>query len=215
MEATRLADLSSWPASLDDAEDFGDELLERVNDHFRITLEAHNVDLTAAETVWTELKQALYSNDSNVHSMTWAQINDMHRGKWPNILDVIDLLLSLPAGSSECERGFSQMKKTKTVHRNRMSSDTLTTLMTIQLHSPDCDTFQPDTSIHYWNSHHHRRPNFLRKKEPAEEAIPNSAGETPDDSNAGIEMEGDGGDISDWDRDDVLSDCNSDFSDYD
>ena len=76
----------------------------------------------------------------------------------------MDLILSIPVGSSECERGFSKMKALKTSYRNNLKSSTMTLLLTIQLHSPDISDFDPTTSIHQWNQGHHRRPNFMDRK---------------------------------------------------
>ena len=54
---------------------------------------------------------------------------------------------SLPAETSECERGFSQMKITKTQYRNKLRSTSMSMLMTIQLHSPDINAFDPTEAI--------------------------------------------------------------------
>ncbi len=73
-------------------------------------------------------------------------------------------MLSLPAGTSECERGFSQMKITKTLYRNKLKSTTMTMLLTTQLHSPDISNFDPAPVVHHWNmSASKRRPSFLRR----------------------------------------------------
>ena len=88
--------------------------------------------------------------------------------KCPNVLMVVDLLLSLLSGSSECERGFSKIIKSN--YRNKMRSTTLTMLMTIQLHSEEINNFNPDVAIAHWNRHGHRRPSFMvnkcRKRNP-------------------------------------------------
>lgn len=51
----------------------------------------------------------------------------------PNVLDLIDLVLPLPASSSENERGFNNMKLIKTITRNRLSSAALTSVMQVQV----------------------------------------------------------------------------------
>ncbi|XP_014671516.1 PREDICTED: zinc finger protein 862-like [Priapulus caudatus] len=96
--------------------------------------------------------------------MSWEDINNRLGERCPNILQVIDLVLSLPAGSSECERGFSHMKATKSQYRNRMRSTTMTMLLTIKMHSAEIQKYDPSSAIHHWNQNHHRRPKFLEKK---------------------------------------------------
>ena len=61
---------------------------------------------------------------------------------------LVDLLLSLPAHSSECERGFSLMK---TDWRKCLTDDAFTDLIQINLHCADIKEFNPDQAIHLWN----------------------------------------------------------------
>ena len=85
-----------------------------------------------------------------VTSMSWPEINEKYSEKCPNILHLFDLILALPAASAVCERGFSAMKQLKTEYRNRMKSATMTSLLTIQLHSPYVDKFEPEPAILWW-----------------------------------------------------------------
>ena len=64
---------------------------------------------------------------------------------------LVDLLLSIPAHSSECERGFSLMKLVKTDWRNCLTDDAVTDLIQINLHCADIKEFNPDQAIHRWN----------------------------------------------------------------
>ncbi|XP_077980805.1 uncharacterized protein LOC144436009 isoform X1 [Glandiceps talaboti] len=95
--------------------------------------------------------------------MSWKLVNELYYNKCPNFLEVVDLILSLPAGTSECERGFSLMKITKTQYRNKLKSSSMTLLMTVQLHSPDISEFDPTPAIHQWNQHAKRRPSFIER----------------------------------------------------
>ena len=51
------------------------------------------------------------------------------------ILSVIDLVLTMPSSSTECERGFSLMKKLKIDIRNKLSEESLSDNMVVQLES--------------------------------------------------------------------------------
>ena len=75
-----------------------------------------------------------------------------------HMLDVTDLIMSLSAGSPECEQGFSQLKITKSQYRNKLKSTTLTMLMTIQLYSGNVAEVYANQAIHQRNLHHNRRP---------------------------------------------------------
>ena len=64
----------------------------------------------------------------------------------------VDLPLSIPAHSSECERGFSLMKLVKTDWRNCLTDDAFTDLIQINLHCADIKEFNPDQAIDLWNT---------------------------------------------------------------
>lgn len=55
----------------------------------------------------------------------------------PVMKRLLYISLSLPLGSSECERGFSIMNHIKTKRRNRMGLDLLDSLMRIRINGPD------------------------------------------------------------------------------
>lgn len=50
---------------------------------------------------------------------SWEVINNELRENLPNILELIDLILSLSPPSAEAERGFSQLKLIKTNLRRK------------------------------------------------------------------------------------------------
>ena len=64
---------------------------------------------------------------------------------------LVDLLLSIPAHSSECERRFSLLKIIKSDWRNALTDETVTALIRIII-SPDIKGFKPDPIIHLWRN---------------------------------------------------------------
>ena len=66
------------------------------------------------------------------------------------MLQLVDLLLCLPASSADCERGFSLAKVIKSDWRSRLRDMAVTNLMAIQSHSPDTMDFDPMPAIHRW-----------------------------------------------------------------
>ena len=67
-----------------------------------------------------------------VQTLKWETIFDRYKQDFPKILNLIDLIFTLPASSSENERAFSVMKLIKTDRRTRMNTDTLNDLMTVK-----------------------------------------------------------------------------------
>jgi hypothetical protein len=111
---------------------------------------------------------------ADLHNLEWACVAMDYGSNCPHFLILINLLLSLPAHSAQCERGFSQMKLIKTDWRNRLQNDGLTDLMRIKLESADVATFNPDEAIKLWllGSERNRRLNqkkWAMKKRRCEE----------------------------------------------
>ena len=83
-------------------------------------------------------------------TLTWEKINATFKVTHPLILSTIDLILSIPATSVECERGFSTMRRIKTEWRNQLNRSTLNDLMRIYLEGPDIVDFDPTPAIQPW-----------------------------------------------------------------
>ena len=63
----------------------------------------------------------LFRFKESVAKLSWDEVGRSFGDDYSNIFALIDLLLCLPASSSENERGFSNMKLTKTCLRNRLA----------------------------------------------------------------------------------------------
>ena len=72
---------------------------------------------------------------------TWKDLNRSHGDQYPNLLSLIDLVLTIPASTAECERGFSAMKRVKSDWRCRLNTTTLSDLMFVMLEGSSIDMF--------------------------------------------------------------------------
>lgn len=75
----------------------------------------------------------------------------------PNILSVIDLVLTIPASSADAERGFNRLKMTKNDWRSRLLDTRLSDQLIIMLESAEISEYQPTPAIHLWNQTATRR----------------------------------------------------------
>ncbi|KAL1007539.1 hypothetical protein UPYG_G00088090 [Umbra pygmaea] len=94
---------------------------------------------------------------------TWPTVNRMLRHRCPDVLDLFDALLTIPATTGE--RGFSVMKQVKSDWRSRLKGETLSDLLKTQLCSPDIKDFDPTKAIEIWHADSLRshRPDYVRK----------------------------------------------------
>ena len=70
----------------------------------------------------------------------WVDMFKNDQDSCPDVLQLIDLLLSLPASSADCKRGFCLVKVIKSDWKSRLRGTVVTDLMTVQLHSPEIAT---------------------------------------------------------------------------
>ena len=107
--------------------DFGDTEVETLVDHFRPVLETNGIHAEKVMDQWTVLKSLMYQEPqflSHPH-VSWATVNRRHQHCCPDLLAVIYLVLSLPASTADCDRGFSTMKMVKSDWRSSLLSDTV------------------------------------------------------------------------------------------
>ena len=119
--------------------------------------------------------------------LDWEQINIQFRDTASHFLLLVDLLLTIPAHSSECERGFSLMKLVKTDWRNCLTDEAVTDLIRIILHSAGIKEYNPDQVVHQWRkaSIRGRRPNqkVWKKKKDSKGSQQNEMEDSKSDSN--------------------------------
>ena len=90
-------------------------------------------------------KQALMSAKSLTKSPTFQQLfEEMHSseayvGIFPETYTLINIMMTLPVGTTTVERSFSQMKMIKTRLRNQLSDENLARSMRIAIEGPEPD----------------------------------------------------------------------------
>ena len=82
------------------------------------------------------LRAMVYSSpdwDKELEKLTWRSINISYCDSKKSLLSLVDLILTLPASTAECERGFSAMKRVKTDWRCRLATPTLSNMLMVLL----------------------------------------------------------------------------------
>ena len=62
---------------------------------------------------------------------------DAYGGTFPEMFNLINIMLTLPVGTTTVERSFSQMKMSKTRLRSRLNDTNLKRLMQIAIEGPE------------------------------------------------------------------------------
>ncbi|XP_014675882.1 PREDICTED: zinc finger protein 862-like [Priapulus caudatus] len=181
IEAMKVANFKVWPLPEDlvEIQGFGEDCIKVLTCHYQSVLETAGVDAAEAAIEWCALKAAIYSSQAaNMKSLTWERVNRLYPDQYQQILVLIDLILSLPGASAECERGFRMVKAVKTDIRSSLGELSLSNLLMIQLHSPPIETFDPLPAIHLWNQGGVRRPLFWEGQKESKKKMQNKAAAT-------------------------------------
>ena len=86
------------------------------------------------------------------------------------MLQLIDLVLTLPAHSADCERGFSHAKLVKNDWRNKLRDTAVTDSLTVILHTPAEADYNPEEAVRHWNAKTVRRPNQMCGRQDREDS---------------------------------------------
>ncbi len=144
--------------------------MDRLTSHFKPILISSGVDVDLIADQWTIIKSCLYKEPQTLEKITWAEVNRMLRETCPDFLDLVDLVLCMPASTADCERGFNVMKMVKSDWRSSLKCETLSDLLFVHLSSPSIKDFDPSTAVEMWHasSIRSRRPDLMEDAAAAE-----------------------------------------------
>ncbi|XP_049449201.1 zinc finger protein 862-like [Epinephelus fuscoguttatus] len=114
-------------------------------------LETSAIHVEKIPDQWTILKVLMCQEPQSLQQMSWVSVNRSHQHSCPDLLALVDLVLSFPASMAECERGFNTMKQVKTNWRSSLLSDTLSDLLMVQLSSPEIKEYDPTKAVILWH----------------------------------------------------------------
>uniref|UniRef100_A0A6J0TWD9 HAT C-terminal dimerisation domain-containing protein n=1 Tax=Pogona vitticeps TaxID=103695 RepID=A0A6J0TWD9_9SAUR len=149
LRASTIGSFKLWPDKI--KPEFGEVEVSVLTKYYEPVLEHANVKVHEIETEWNMLKVELYNRYQSIRSLNWDLVNTDYFHKYPNILTLVDLILTLPAGSDEAARGFCQMKATMMQRQSKLMLENMTDLIVIQMNSPDISRFDPEKAIQLWN----------------------------------------------------------------
>ena len=102
--------------------------------HFKPVVQSR-LEVGKLNDEWTSLKADVYSGrdwEKTLSTLDWPEINRLYPS-YSNLLSLMDLVLTLPVSTAECERGFSWLKRTKIDWRSSLHTKSLNKLMCVAL----------------------------------------------------------------------------------
>ncbi|XP_052253749.1 uncharacterized protein LOC127860038 [Dreissena polymorpha] len=158
LAAVSAFNLSLFPSEAKDLQDYGDDEVDQLVDHFGTALEDAGVEINQVAHERTKLKQLMPTRFSGpVSSFTWADVNSKLGKVCPNILALVDLVYTIPASSADAERGFCYLKNTKSASRNTLLDTNLSNQMMVVLETEAVQDYDPTEAVHLWNAAAMRR----------------------------------------------------------
>ena len=128
--------------------------MESITSAFRVPLEAKVVNLSSLyddiEEVVDHARRYLSIDKVRYQKVLYTLHTSPDSSKWPNILQICQLLFSFPFSSGRVERIFSTVKVIKTDRRTRLHIPTLCDLLDISVEGPELSEFSSDRAIEMW-----------------------------------------------------------------
>lgn len=177
MKSSKLCQLStnSWllKSTFDESaiahKSFGEAEVKQLAEHFKTPLSTAGADTADIVLEWSLAKRTVLlmifcQPDSISIEVQRIDLAEMWESLWrtkaeqqPNILQLVNLVLSLQAHSAECEQGFSLHKTIHTDLRTKLKPHTVTDLMRVRIYSSDVTHFYPEPAFQLWQTSGLRR----------------------------------------------------------
>jgi len=152
---------------IDENEDLG--AISRLAECFRIPLERAYTEideiLTEFECVLQYATKYISLSTSDYRAVWWRILHSPDFAAWVNVLNLTELLFSLPESNGVVERVFSQMNVIKGKRRSLLANDTLDDLLSISAANMPLRDFNSNEAIDLWWSDKIRRPNQSARKQ--------------------------------------------------
>ena len=151
-------DTQSWQDSEESSKD--DRMSEiksavvSLTEVFRAPLEVKGADLSSildevediVEYAWAYLRV-----ESNTYKKIWYQLRTTPDSvKWHNVIQLCELLFSLPFSTAKVERLFSSLKVVKNEKRTNLNCSTLNDLLEVKTEGPSVNNFSADAAMELW-----------------------------------------------------------------
>ena len=130
---------------------------------------------------------------NDTYKKVWHRLHTApDAAQWPNLLQICQLLFSLPFSTAKVERTFSVLKAIKTERRSSLNFSTLEDLLAVKLEDPPLSEFSADVAVELWwkdssRRVHQKSQKKYKKRKPKQtsstRAVTASSSESNNNSN--------------------------------
>lgn len=147
--AVGLLDTQLWPSDKNDLTTFGIADVSLAIDHFKPLLLHNNVSLDGIMADWTSFKLYWVDNLRTTvqRDIVWSLLLSHYNNRFPNLFNLVNILLLFPISNAKVERGFSTMRRIKTDWRSNLGEDTLDHLMRLSIDGHPLEQFAPRPAV--------------------------------------------------------------------
>ncbi|XP_060585761.1 zinc finger protein 862-like [Ruditapes philippinarum] len=133
----------------DNSTSHGEEDIKMLAEHFGLV-----VDKTLHE--WRQVRESIADSGLAADkAMEWVTIN--LKVSHTNLFKLAAVGLLIPTSTSDCERGFSTLKRVKTTHRASLSPPVLNAILTVGMLGPAIEKVDINAMVKIWHKEKPRR----------------------------------------------------------
>ena len=151
----KIFDHANWPNNRDELTRYGEKELNILAEFYE---KEQIIDGNNICEEWFGYKAIVYANFRNIEiELLIPRLFEFYYDTFPNIIQLLGIIYSIPFSSVDCERGFSKQNLIKTDLRNSLNTETLHFLIMVGLEEKNLFEFDFTRAIQIWNGECKRR----------------------------------------------------------
>ncbi|CAB4393670.1 unnamed protein product [Rhizophagus irregularis] len=155
LNSMKIFDHTNWPNNREELTSYDEKELNILAEFYgkEQIIQVNNIC-----EEWFGYKAIIYVNYKNIEiELLIPKLFEFYYDTFPNIIQLLGIVYSIPFSSVDCERGFLKQNLIKTDLQNSLNIETLHFLMMVGLEEKDLFEFNFTRAIQIWNNKCKRR----------------------------------------------------------
>ena len=151
----KIFDHTNWPNNREELTRYGEKELKILAEFYE---KEQIIRIDNIYEEWFGYKAIVHANYRNIEiELLIPRLFEFYYDTFPNIIQLLGIIYSIPFSSVDCEREFSKQNLIKTDLRNSLNIEILHFLMMVGLEEKNLFEFDFTRAIQIWNSECKRR----------------------------------------------------------